>query len=340
MRIWFNQGHTLYQTLRGMEERVPGVTMLVSAKAAMSPAAMAGSETWSEPTGLAGADYADWALEKALEKRVDIFFPQKEVVAIAEAAERFAAAGIRLELPGDPATIRLLDDKAAMAEDLQGDPVLAPTIRASGAEAVAKAVDTIRALGVDACVKPAHGIFARGYWHLVEDDLLDCLDNIGSRRMPLATYLSAISQAERKGSPVDLIVMQHLPGPEASVDAHVRDGRLLRAVTRVKIKGGTQKVVGGHELVRVAARLASRYRLNGVVNVQFKPTSNGEWKILEINPRMAGGLSYGIPVGVDLAADWVRCAMGQSIDPVEDAFDHVVNFYTEAIIRGHTASKQ
>lgn len=339
MRIWFNQGHTLYQTLRDMEGRVPGTTLLVSAKNVMSPAAMAGSETWVEPENTTGADYVEWALAKAIERNVDIFFPQKEVLAIAEAADRFAAAGIRLELPGTADVIRLLDDKAAMADDLAGDEILAPTIRARSSQDVERAVATIRGLGVDACVKPAHGVFARGYWHLVEDDLLECLDDIGSRRMPLETYLDAISQAERRGVPVDLIVMQHLPGTEASVDVHARDGELLRAVTRIKIKGSRQKIVGGHELVATAARLVARYRLNGVVNVQFKPTVSGEWRILEINPRMAGGLSYAIPVGIDLAADWVAAAIGRSIHPVTDAFEHVVNFHTEATIRGNTTPK-
>lgn len=336
MRIWFNQGHTLFQTLRGMEERVPGVTMLVSAKNAMSPSAMAGSETWVEPADLEGADYARWALDRAIEARVDVFFPQKEVLAIADTADDFRRAGIRLELPGSAATIRLLDDKAAMSEDLAGDPILAPTIRARSAAEVDEAVRTIRAAGVDACVKPAHGVFARGYWHLVEDDLLECLDDVGSRRMPLATYVQAVEQAERRGVPVNLIVMEHLPGTEASVDVHARDGELLRAVTRVKIKSSRQLIVGGHELVETAARLVSRYRLNGVVNVQFKPTASGEWRILEINPRMAGGLSYAMPVGMDLAADWVRAATGQCIHPVQDAFERVINFHTEATLRGNT----
>lgn len=339
MRIWFNQGHTLYQTLRGMEDRVPGVTMLVSARNAMSPAAMAGTEAWVEPEGLEGAAYAQWALEKAIERRVDVFFPQKEVLAIAEIAPQFEAANVRLELPGSAATIRLLDDKAAMSEDLAQDPILAPTIRARSADEVADAVRKIRLLGVEACVKPAHGVFARGYWHLVDDDLLDCLDDIGSRRMPLDTYLRAVAQAEKRGDAVDLIVMEHLPGTEASVDVHARDGRLLRAVTRVKIKASRQKIVGGHELVQTATRLVARYGLNGVVNVQFKPTATGEWRILEINPRMAGGLSYAMPVGVDLAADWVAAATGGRIHPVQDAFEHVINFYTEASIRGNTTSK-
>lgn len=336
MRIWFNQGHTLFQTLRDMERRVPGVTMLVSARNAMSPSAMAGSEAWVEPSGLTGADYADWALGRAVEAGIDVFFPQKEVLAIAEAADRYAAAGVRLELPGSPGTIRLLDDKAAMSEDLAGDPILAPTIRARSAAEVLGAVHAIRARGVDACVKPAHGVFARGYWHLVEDDLLECLDDVGSRRMPLATYLEAVEQAERRTGGVDLIVMEHLPGTEASVDVHARDGELLRAVTRVKIKSSRQLIVGGHELVDTAARLVSRYRLNGVVNVQFKPTASGEWRILEINPRMAGGLSYAMPAGVDLAADWVRAATGHRVDPVRDAFEHVINFHTEATLRGNT----
>lgn len=333
MRIWFNQGHTLYQSLRGMETRVPGVTLLVSARNPMSPAALAGSETWADPQDLPSDQYARWALDQAVAQGVDVFFPQKEVIAIADIADEFARASVRLELPGSPSVIRLLDDKAAMAADLEGDDILAPTIRAGSAVEVRDAVRKIRSMGVDACVKPSHGVFAKGYWHLVDDDLLECLDDIASRRMPLETYLEAIAGAERLGQPVDLIVMEHLPGTEASVDMHVRDGEVLRAVTRVKVKGSRQLIVGGHELVTTAGRLAGRYALNGVVNVQFKPDTKGEWRILEINPRMPGGLSYAMPLGVDLAADWVRAATGERVAPVIDSFSRMVNFYTESTIR-------
>jgi hypothetical protein len=333
MRIWFNQGHTLFQTLSGMERRVPGVTLVVSASHAMSPASMAGSEAWVEPEGLRGDPYVQWALDRARQGGIDVFFPQKEVLSIAGRADLFRAAGVRLELPAEAGTIRLLDDKAAMADDLAGDDVLAPTWRARSAEDVERAVRQIRALGVEACVKPAHGVFARGYWHLVDGRLLDCLDDVGSRRMPLDTYLSALREAEAQGERLDLVVMQHLPGSEASVDVHARDGRLLRAVTRIKIRSSRQMVVGGHGLVPVVERLIGRYRLNGVVNVQFKPDADGAWKILEINPRMAGGLSYAMPLGVDLAADWVKAATGGRVDRVDDSFQQVVNFHTQATIR-------
>jgi len=333
MRIWFNQGHTLYQSLRDMETRVPGVTLLVSAKNPMSPAALAGSETWADPQNMESAEYARWTLDQAVARDVDVFFPQKEVMAIADIADEFEKAGIRLELPGEASVIRLLDDKAAMAADLEGDDILAPTIRASSSDEVAAAVARIRSMGVEACVKPSHGVFAQGYWHLVDDDLLDCLDDIRSRRMPLATYLEAVAAADRQGRPIDLIVMEHLPGTEASVDMHVRNGEVLRAVTRVKVKGSRQLIVGGHELVEIAGRLAARYRLNGVINVQFKPDAKEKWRILEINPRMPGGLSYAMPLGVDLAADWVRVATGGRVEPVADSFSRMVNFYTESTIR-------
>ena len=333
MKIWFNQGHTLYQTLRGMEERVPGITLVVSARHALSPAAMAGSIVWVEPEGLYGDAYVDWAFQQALDNGVDIFFPQKEVVAIASQEKRFADAGIQLELPASAETIQLLNDKSAMAADLAGDPILAPTIRVTSSRELEDAVAQIRSLGVQACVKPSEGVFAQGYWHLVDVPLLSCLDDIKSRRMPLATYLAALREAEDNAVPFDLIVMEHLPGTEASVDAHVRNGKLLRAVTRVKVRGSRQEVIGGHELEETAERLIARYSLNGIVNLQFKPTHKGEWKILEINPRMAGGLSYTMPIGIDLAADWVKAAIGQEIEPVRTHFKHDVNFHTEATIR-------
>ncbi|MCG8421478.1 MAG: ATP-grasp domain-containing protein [Proteobacteria bacterium] len=56
----------------------------------------------------------------------------------------------------------------------------------------------------------------------------------------------------------------------------------------------------------------------GLIHTEFRVTSNGDIKILEINPRLAGDMlgSHAIPraTGVDTALAMVECALGTQVD--------------------------
>ncbi|SDX54494.1 hypothetical protein SAMN05421783_1359 [Thiocapsa roseopersicina] len=86
------------------------------------------------------------------------------------------------------------------------------------------------------------------------------------------------------------MLMEYLEGPERSVDCLAHQGELVAAVARLK-HGRHQSLETSGAAIEGARRLVERYRLDGIVNIQFRDT-RGIPHLLEINARMAGGMLY------------------------------------------------
>ncbi len=99
-----------------------------------------------------------------------------------------------------------------------------------------------------------------------------------------------------------LLVMEHLGGPEWSVDCAGRRGDLLCAVQRKKsqLAGHGQTIGNNEDIHGMVTRLTKHYRLNGLFNIQFKEGVNGP-RLLEINPRPSGGFGMACLSGANLA---------------------------------------
>jgi len=103
-----------------------------------------------------------------------------------------------------------------------------------------------------------------------------------------------------------------LPGLERSVDFVARDGALLCAVVRVKM-GKAQRLETSGPSVQMARVLADRYGLNGLCNLQTREDSAGREAVLEINPRMSGGMAMACLAGVNLPLMAVMAGLGRDL---------------------------
>ncbi|MFO0799848.1 MAG: ATP-grasp domain-containing protein [Gemmataceae bacterium] len=253
-----------------------------------------------EPDGLAADRYVDHCLEVAARRGATLFFPGRNVLPVAAARDRFAAAGTRLCVAGDAATIRLVNHKAKLAAAVAD----LPDVRLPACEVVTDragfdaAVDRLRALHARVCYKPATSVYGIGF-HVIDDfdhpngiALADARSRLGAGRF------------------ADLLVMEYLPGPERSVDALAENGRLVGAVVRRK-GGGWQQIEDNPRLIEVVRRMATRLRLTGLFNAQFRD-AGGEPHLLEINPRMSGGLPMTFRSGLNLPLWAVRLALGSA----------------------------
>jgi molybdopterin-guanine dinucleotide biosynthesis protein A len=129
-------------------------------------------------------------------------------------------------------------------------------------------------------------------------------------RVILHEYMaSAIAGA---GTISPFLVMQHLPGTEWSVDCLCDNGGILAGFVRSKRKH-SQLIDANPVLMNLAGRVAKQFKLSNLVNIQFKSASKEEDDphILEINPRMSGGCSYGALAGVNLPWLQLLHASGQ-----------------------------
>ena len=311
MRIWLNQSHSLTSLVRTVRAERQSIDLCISTVNPIAPSRTVAAESWNEPAW-DSPGYAEWALDTAVEKQIDVFAPQRGRRGIAAIADRFAAAGIRLESAADAQTLDLIDDKVAFSQDLADHPLMPMMIRATDAAEFERAVAHVVAERGSACVKPSRGIFGQGYWTLATGDAFTSYEDPDARIADPVAYAEAMRSAGESGRTFDLAVMEHLPGVEASVDVIAERGQTRLAATRIKVTGTRQSITNDHELIGFAADLVQYYRLNGAVNVQFKKNAEGDWRILEINARIAGGASYNDVVGIPYSVSWMDMLANRS----------------------------
>jgi carbamoylphosphate synthase large subunit len=303
--IWFNRGHSLLGALQ-LIKRAGGdrIRLLVSHPHADAPALAAADLRLIEPPIDAG--YVDWCLATCRAHRVDLFVPGEARDAIAAAADRFAARGTRVALAAPADRLAAIEDKAAFtaAAAAHGLPVARTMLVRDGAGLHA-AVANLAAAGLDACVKPPCGVFGAGYWRLADTPLFAALMHPDARILPPATMAAALDATPG----AELLVMEHLPGTETSVDLLAHHGRTLAAVARIKGRV-SQHVVTDGPAIDLATATAAAFDLHGIVNVQMIEDAAGQPRLIEVNPRMAGACLHTLFVGAVLPWWWVAIELG------------------------------
>ncbi len=98
-----------------------------------------------------------------------------------------------------------------------------------------------------------------------------------------------------------MLVMEYLDGHEYSVDCIGNNGSLVCAIPRKKPKivGHGQMIDLRDDILECTRQLTAAYGLNGVFNVQFRERGSG-LGLLEINPRMSGGIGMACLAGPNL----------------------------------------
>lgn len=102
------------------------------------------------------------------------------------------------------------------------------------------------------------------------------------------------------------LVLEYLPGDEYTVDCMFDvDGTFVTAVPRKRIAThGSVCSVGAAEknktLISLVKKISSKLDFKGPINIQFRKDKSGHFKLLEINPRIAGATSISLKCGVNI----------------------------------------
>lgn len=305
--IWFNQGYSSVRDALIMigEEKGGDVRLLASHRDADSPVLKAADIGFVEPridrtTEAGAADYIDYCLDMCRRHRIDLFVAQNARSALAAHADAFATIGTRLSVPAPPDTLALLHDKAAFYDAALAAGIPMPLTReARDVAGFDAALAELDALGLQACVKPPEGVFGLGFWRLdPAQSMFDTLMNPDSHVIAPAAMRAAIAAAP---GDIRLLVLEHLPGVEWSVDCVCDAGRLVVGVGRRKV-GRAQRLETDGPIFDIARRAVAAFGLSGLINVQCKAgdEEDGDVRLLEINARMSGGCLYTRYSGVNL----------------------------------------
>jgi biotin carboxylase len=312
MHLFLNQGfsevyHAIIAIKQGLGDAIR-VTASHSDEGSLYRAAA--DDFVTEPRGLRGSDYGAWFHRQAGELGATLVWPQRRVADVLEAAESLPTdKRLPTIAAGDPATLRLLGDKVRTYQACAGSEIPVPAFRvANTPEELADALDELRAAGESPCVKPAVSTFGHGFRQVLpeSDPFRRLLANdtffVGRDEL-IGLYAGAAAR-------VPMLVMPYLEGPEYSIDCLALGGVLLRHVARRKSgEARGQLLTTSPELARIAEAATARFALNAVFNVQLRQ-HRGTLYLLEINPRMSGGLAVAGASGLSFPEWAVRLAAG------------------------------
>jgi len=234
--------------------------------------------------------FTDDLLARCRREQIDVLVPtvDSELLPLARRRAEFADAGVTLVLASE-ATLAVCLDKWALAERCHGRVRGPATVVVDGAfEPVAVALPVI--------VKPRSGS--------------------GSRGIRLLERRAELEALERDGT---LLVQEHLPGPEYSLDVLARaDGHVAAVVPRERLKVDSGIAVTGRTLRdaaldRFAREVAEAIELTSVANVQVKLAADDEPALLEVNARFPGTMPLTVAAGVDMPRLAVMEALGEPI---------------------------
>ena len=112
-------------------------------------------------------------------------------------------------------------------------------------------------------------------------------------------------------------MMELLPGTEYSVDFLADRGSTIASVVRKGIKVVTSnmmecEVVDDDSIVKICEKVTALLKLHGNFGFDLKRDENGNIRIMEINPRLTGGVVACAAAGVNLPYYGVKLLLGET----------------------------
>lgn len=302
-RVWFNKTFSsVTEAIRLIREAdlIRDYQIVCSSTNPYAAAFLEADESATEPSGLKGSDYLKWCIVFCLENNIDIFVPGKEAILVSAERDRFAEQGVRVLCVATHEVLNLLNDKANFYQSV--DLILAPppAFRVfDTADQFDSAYKDLRKFHAKLCLKPAVSVYGLGF------SVIDEVRSSAQLLIEGIQYAIGLEDLQRGlsilGNFRTMLLMEYLDGNEYSVDCVGDYGRLICAIPRRKsnIPGQGQIIDLRDDILESTKQLTLMYGLNGVFNIQFREGKNG-LSILEINPRMSGGIAMACLAGPNL----------------------------------------
>ena len=135
-----------------------------------------------------------------------------------------------------------------------------------------------------------------------------------------------LKEALRKDK--SLIICEYLPGMEYTVDCFTdRYGRLrvVKLRSRERIKTGisvrSQLIELDNEINTIAEIINSRLKFQGVWFFQVKQDKSGEYRLMEISPRIPGTIGVSRNLGINFAILTLFDFWGYDVDIIDNKYD-------------------
>ncbi len=182
-----------------------------------------------------------------------------------------------------------------------------------------KAIKAIGYPKVSVCFKPSNYSCSggsKGFRILREENSIQDIilnQKPGSLEIDFDTTLKIFSKKN-----LEMLVMEYLPGNEYSIHVLAKNGKLLYLSSFLK-----KRAIYGHSLESIieekkifndiAEKIVKELNYSFNMNIQLKLSKSGKPKVIEINPRIGGGISLPVAAGINLPYMAVKMALNEKL---------------------------
>ena len=336
MRIWFNHWFsTVYHLIGLMREGYGEPITVIGSNSNASAVYKSACDEWYTEKELPDAEYAEFCLEFCREHQIDVFAPRRGLTAVSAASARFAEAGVKLMTERDGALTALLDDKEAsyrfFGERLPG--IVPPYRIARSFEDFRAALEELGGGPGRLCYKLIEDEGARSF--RVIDDGIEGIGSLYAKPGSKVTRAAAEKVLSGYDFSIPMLVMPYLSGADVSADCLITDkGNII--LPRFKV-GRFHEVRRDEGVIALCEEILKLLKPEMPVNIQFKLEGDIPW-LLEINPRMSGGLQLScLATGINLPAAALCKLAGKPFEwhfPESFTDAGLVNLETPVLVRG------
>ena len=242
---------------------------------------------------MTGEKYIEFCIDFCKRNRIDIFIPKYRLDDISRNRDRFEKIDVALMISAEKDVMELVQDKARFYEDVEGCGIvdIPEYYIVKNFEDFIDSYGCVCRKNKKACYKPCVSEGGIGFKIVCEKKELK------NESKSFISFEKACSTLKSGNELEALVLMEFLEGPEYSIDCLAYAGKLLAAVPRKKT-GWTRTLENNPSLIEISRGIAERYRFSYVFNVQVIYSKNVPY-LLEVNPRMSGGIDVSCMSGVN-----------------------------------------
>ena len=258
-------------------------------------------------------DYIDRTLEICKEQQIDalISLNDLELPILAEQKKRFEEIGVKV-IVSDPEVIDICFDKYKTAQWIVKQGLNAPKTYVSLTEA--KAALAAGEISFPLFLKPRWGSGSIGLETVDDMDELEMVYSLLFKKVK-KTILATASVGDEY-----IMIQEKLTGNEYGLDVmNDLEGNYVAVAVKQKLAmraGETDKAVTVDlpEVREIGAVIGKNLKHIGNLDVDIMQRDNGDYCVLELNPRFGGGFPFSYEAGVNLPKAMMEWLRGKQTD--------------------------
>lgn len=237
---------------------------------------------------------------------------ESELVPLSQNKKVFNEKGIKVLVTDDTEMLKIACNKWQLYEYLNNCDFIPSYRFANSVDSIEKAVFDLGYPDVPVCIKPVDGEGGRGFKIITSEKTDVFNEKAGAAKISWDIFRE---QIEKSSHIPDLLAMEYLPNLEYSVDCVCKDGLSYICIPRQRVETSmgvaTVSVIEkNQEIIDISRNIISMLHLSYNVNIQFRYSSSGKPKLIEINPRVSGSLVANCGAGVNMLELSLKAAYG------------------------------